>query len=208
MTGFTRGCGGAFFLGGALTFMINVIATPLLPRSEASAVVMSTNIFLLRQSASGVAALLLLFGCVGLHVVQSQAAGAFGAAAFVVSFVGASLLLAVEWANVFVLRAVARTNPEVLSALDKNALLNIGAACAAGLFHSVGSCSPSAREGREWSLPGPRSRPWRAARRPCPGSLGRRRGHRWQRHLRHRFDGPGPRPEWELSQRVCPRHSR
>jgi hypothetical protein len=95
---------------------------------------MSTGIFLLRQSASGVAALLLLFGCLGLHLVQRMASGVFGAAAFCMAFVGGSLLFAVEWANVFVLRAVAQTNADTLGAIDKNALLNIGFASAAGLF--------------------------------------------------------------------------
>lgn len=132
--GFIRGCGCALLLGGAVIILINVIATPLLPRHQGSAIVMSTGIFLLRESALGVAALLLLFGCLGLHLVQRMGSGVFGTAAFLASFVGGSFLFAVEWANVFVLRAVAQSNPDTLSALDKNSLLNIGFASAAGLF--------------------------------------------------------------------------
>jgi hypothetical protein len=134
MGGFIRGCGRALLLGGAAMILINVIATPLLPRHQGSAMVMSTGIFLLRQSASGVAALLLLFGCLGLYLAQRMVSGAFGTAAFLVSFVGGACLFAVEWANVFVLRAVAQSSPETLSALDKNSVLNIGFASAAGLF--------------------------------------------------------------------------
>jgi hypothetical protein len=134
MNGFIRGCGRALIFGGAMTALINLMTTPLLPRHQGPAVVMSTGIFLLRQSASGVAALLLLFGCLGLHLAQSKDSGVFGAAAFLLSFVGASFLFAVEWANVFVLRAVAQSSPAALGALDKNSLLNIGSASAAGLF--------------------------------------------------------------------------
>ena len=134
MNGFTRGCGRALLFDGALVILINVVITPLLPRSQGSAAVMSGGIFLLRQSASGVAALLLLFGCLGLHLVQRTASGVFGAAAFFISFVGGALLFAVEWTNVFVLRAVAKTNADTLGAVDKNPLLNIGFASAAGLF--------------------------------------------------------------------------
>lgn len=134
MGGFIRGCGRSLFLGGALTILINVIATPLLPRQQGSAIVMSSGIFLLRQCASGVAALLLLFGCLGLHLAQRTKSGVFGAAAFLVSFVGGAFLFAVEWTNVFVMRPLAQVSPETLRALDKNPLLNAGFGSAAGLF--------------------------------------------------------------------------
>jgi hypothetical protein len=81
-----------------------------------------------------VTALLLLFGCLGLHLVQRSASGAFGTAAFLVSFVGNSLLIAVEWANVFVLRALAQSDPGTLIALDKSSLITAGFGSAAGLF--------------------------------------------------------------------------
>jgi hypothetical protein len=134
VNGFIRGCGRSLLLGGALTILINVIATPLLHRNQASTILASTDIFLVRQAASGVAALLLIFGCLGLHLAQRTTSGAFGVAAFVTSFVGSCLLFAVEWTNVFVLRAVARSNPDVFRALDKNPLLSAGFISAAGLF--------------------------------------------------------------------------
>jgi hypothetical protein len=134
MNGLIRGCGRALVLGGAAMILINVIATPLLPRAQGSAVVMSSGIFLVRQSASGLAALLLLFGCLGLHLAQRTAAGRFGAAAFVLTFVGGACLFAVEWANIFVLHALAQRSPETLAALDKNTLMNVGFASAAGLL--------------------------------------------------------------------------
>ena len=134
MKAFTRGCGLALLLGGVLTILINVIVAPLMFNNHTSALPETTNLFLLRQSASGVAALFLIFGCLGVHLVQRTASGIFGAIAFIVSFVGGCLLFAVEFTDVFVLRALAKTSPDVLAALDKNSLMNIGFASAAGLF--------------------------------------------------------------------------
>jgi hypothetical protein len=85
---FNRSCGVALFLGGFLTILINVIVTPLMFNDHTSIVHEATTIFLLRQSASDIAALLLLFGCLGVYLAQIEASGAFRAAAFIVSFVG------------------------------------------------------------------------------------------------------------------------
>jgi hypothetical protein len=67
MKAFIRGCGLALLLAGVLTILINVIVAPLMFSDHTSAVRETTNIFLLRQSASGVAALLLIFGCLGVE---------------------------------------------------------------------------------------------------------------------------------------------
>jgi hypothetical protein len=131
---FIRGCGRALLIGGALTILISVVATPLLPRHQGSAAVMSSRIFLLRESGSGVVALLLLFGCLGLHLVQEPAPGLFAMTAFLVSFFGCALLFAVEWTNAFVMHAVARASPETLRILDDSSLLNVGFGSAAGIF--------------------------------------------------------------------------
>jgi hypothetical protein len=134
MNGFARGCGLALMLGGALLILINVILTPLLPTHQGEALMRTSAIYLFRLSASGVAAMLLLLGCLGVHLAQRSASGAFGTAAFLIAFVGNSLLVAVEWSNVFVLRALAQINPEALSALDKSTLMTTGFVSAAGLF--------------------------------------------------------------------------
>jgi hypothetical protein len=39
MNGFIRGCGRSLLLGGALTILVNVVATPLLPGHQGPAVV-------------------------------------------------------------------------------------------------------------------------------------------------------------------------
>ena len=84
--------------------------------------------------AAGVTAILLLFGCVGVYLSQRDSAGVFGTTTFLIVFVGNSLLVCIEWSNVFVFRAVAQSYPEALSILDKSTLINIGFASAAGLF--------------------------------------------------------------------------
>jgi hypothetical protein len=134
MHGFIRGCGRALFAGGALVILINVIVTPMAHLGDPSATFMPTRVFLIRQSASAVAALLLLFGCLGVHFAQRAVSGAFGSFAFLVSFTGCSLVLAVEWANAFVLRAVAQLSPDTITALDKNVLMSAAFGSAAGLF--------------------------------------------------------------------------
>lgn len=54
--------------------------------------------------------------------------------AFLVSFVGTILLFAIEWANLFVLRAVAQTSPEALSGLGRSSLVIVGFASGTGFF--------------------------------------------------------------------------
>jgi hypothetical protein len=78
--------------------------------------------------------MLLLFGCIGVHLAQQSVSGIFGTVAFLVAFIGTSLLVAVEWSNVFVLPALAQTTPAALSALDQTHLLNIGFVSPARLF--------------------------------------------------------------------------
>jgi hypothetical protein len=131
---FIRGCGIALCLGGLLTILINGAITPFMPATKDGAVVMLTNVYLLRQSASGIAALLLLAGSIGLHLAQRPASGRLGTIAFVFAFVGGCALFAVEFVDVFVLRAVAQVAPEMVAPLDKAPLLNIGFASAASLF--------------------------------------------------------------------------
>ncbi len=129
-----KGCGVALVCGGALLILVNTFLTPRMAAHEDEALMRTSTIYLVRLSAAGVVALLLLFGTLGVHLAQRAAAGALGAVAFLAAFVGSALLVAVEWSNVFVLRAVAQTSPEALAALDGSTLLNVGFASAAGLF--------------------------------------------------------------------------
>lgn len=136
MNGFVRSCGIALILGAVLLILINVGLTPAYMASfeEGEAVARASDIYLYRISAALVDALLLLFGSIGLYLGQKDASGKFGAIAFFVTFVGTSLLVAIEWANLFVLRPLAQTSPEALGLLDESALLTAGFAIGISFF--------------------------------------------------------------------------
>ena len=136
MNGFLRSCGSALLLGGVLLILINVFLTPSYMASfkQGEAVARASGIYLFRISAALVNALALIYGCVGLYLAQKNVSGLFGTISFGVAFIGTALLFAIEWSNLFVLRAVAQTNPDALAVLDKSQLMTIGFASGAVLF--------------------------------------------------------------------------
>jgi len=138
MKGFLRSCGITLGSGAVLLILTNVILTPsyLASFQQGEAIARASGIYLLRLSVALIVALLLLFGCIGLYLSQKSVSGKFGAVAFLVSFVGTSLLFAVEWSNLFVLRAVAQTSPETFVHLNESSLMTAGFASGAGIFMS------------------------------------------------------------------------
>ena len=126
---FERRCGFALMAAGLLTIVINAAVTPLLPRGGSFADVAASTAFLWRQSLSAVAAVLLMFGAIGLHLRQIDKAGGLGAVAFVLAFIGSGLLLATEWVQVFEIRDLAQREPAALLRLDENgpSLADVGA---------------------------------------------------------------------------------
>ena len=136
MNEYLRGCGLALILGGGLLIFINVIITPSYLESfkQGEAFARASGIYLVRISLALVDVSLLLIGSTGLYLSQKSAIGIFGTAAFLVTFVGTSLLLAIEWSNLFVLRPVAQSSPEALGLLDKSSLITAGTASGAGIF--------------------------------------------------------------------------
>ena len=123
--------------GGALTLLINVVLTPALPHNVSFATTAASIIFLWRQSASALAAVLLLIGCVGLYLRQAERAGHFGVFAFTLVLVGTALALGVEWREVFDVHDFARRAPDALNALDAEkglSLSNIGTIIAISTF--------------------------------------------------------------------------
>jgi hypothetical protein len=134
MNGLIRGCGVALMCGGGLLILINSVLTPMMPYDYSEEVVRTTSIYLVRLSASGIDALLLLFGSLGVHLAQRKDSGAFGSAAFLAAFVGSCLLVAVEWSNVFVLRPFAQVAPETLDRVGESKLMMGGFSSSVGLF--------------------------------------------------------------------------
>lgn len=133
-TGFIRACGTALVAGGALYAVLNGILTPMLPIDQPDEVLRTSMVYLLRLSMATVCVMLLALGCVGVHLAHRHRAGVFGAVAFIVAYAGCSLVVAVEWSNVFIMRPLAQVAPEALDPLDNAGLLNAGFGTALGLF--------------------------------------------------------------------------
>jgi hypothetical protein len=133
----TRFCGYALVTGGILTVLINLILTPLVFGGKVPPLVIpTTNLFLWRQSASLIAALAMVFGCLGLslHLIREATMSLFNVIVFVFALIGSCLVVAVEFCDVFILRTVAQTNSTTFAALDKSTFMNVGIASAVGLF--------------------------------------------------------------------------
>jgi len=103
---------------GILTFGINAGLTPLLDSDVPFATTAASTVFLWRQSASALAALLLVIGSIGLYLRHADRTGNLGTAAFLSALVGSSLLLANEWCQVVFVRGLAMGAPQTLETLD------------------------------------------------------------------------------------------
>lgn len=137
MTGaFTWWTGSALCAAAVLTVCINFVLTPMLPDGLFSDLA-SSPVFLVRQSLAAAAALLMLFGIVGLHVSRLGRIGAFGAIAFVVAVAGGAGLFSVEWNQLFTIRDFALHAPQTLNEIEDAEGLtpfDIGALTAAAAF--------------------------------------------------------------------------
>jgi hypothetical protein len=72
--------------------------------------------FAITTGMSMLAAVLLLFGLVGLNLRQSEAGGVLGQVGFLVAFVGTALVVGATWALFFVVPALAVEAPQFLDA--------------------------------------------------------------------------------------------
>jgi hypothetical protein len=133
-----RWMGIALACGGALTFLVNALLTPFLPAGAPYAQVVLSPVFPWRIGVAAIAAVLLLFGSVGVYFAQAQRIGRFGAFAFVVAFLGTALLLATEWIQLFDIRDLALRAPDTLNKLNARgqgpSLGDIGALIALTFF--------------------------------------------------------------------------
>lgn len=126
---FIRRSGLALIGAGALVVIVNVALTPLLPRGGSFADTASSTAFVWRQSLSAIAAILLMFGSIGVYLCQIGRAGRFAATAFAMALMGSALLLATEWTQIFEVRDLAIRAPDTLNRLDAEgiALDDVGA---------------------------------------------------------------------------------
>lgn len=82
------------------------------PLSEAA----TTTSFAITTWLFLLAAVLVLFGLVGLHLRQSEAAGVLGLVGFLIAFLGTALVVGVTWSQVFVFPSLAVEAPGFLDA--------------------------------------------------------------------------------------------
>jgi len=85
-----------------------------------------TASFALTGVLSLLAAVLILFGLVGLHLRQSERAGILGVLGFALAFLGTALVVGLSWALLFVAPSVAVEAPEFLDAEQVAGPLNAG----------------------------------------------------------------------------------
>ena len=86
----------------------------------------ATGSFALTSGMSLLAAVLFLFGLVGLRLRQSEQAGVLGGVGFALAFLGRALAVGPSWALLFVAPSVAVEAPEFLDAEQVAGPLNAG----------------------------------------------------------------------------------
>lgn len=85
-----------------------------------------TSSYAITTGMSLLAAVLILFGLVGLNLRQSETAGALGRVGFLVAFLGTALVVGTVWTEFFVVPSLAAGAPELLDAEEIPGLLNVG----------------------------------------------------------------------------------
>jgi hypothetical protein len=105
-------------VGGALALVVHLIVTPLVPSSEGFEVVASSSAFLWRQSLSAVVAAFILLGAAEILCRPAQGAPRWAGPAAALAMLGSAALIAQEWGEIFIVRALALAEPAALVRLD------------------------------------------------------------------------------------------
>ncbi len=85
-----------------------------------------TPSYAITTGMSLLAAVLILFGLVGLNLRQSETAGVLGWVGFLVAFLGTALVVGTIWTEFFVAPSLAVEAPEFLDGEEIPGLLNVG----------------------------------------------------------------------------------
>ena len=134
MNDLQKDLGRVLVVGGVLLIVLNAVFTPLMPYEASEQELRSSWPYLVRLSLAVLAAMCYVLGAVGVRMAQNSGARAFDRLAFWVAVTGSSLLIGLEWANVFVLRPLAQAAPDALTPLGEVSLYGIGSAAAASLY--------------------------------------------------------------------------
>lgn len=114
---FTIATGISLCVAGLLLIGINAVLSPMLPQGSFGELA-SSDVFFIRQILAAIAALLMLFGVIGLHLGQMHRSGIFGGISFALAIAGAVALFSVEWNQAFTIRDFALQAPETLEAVE------------------------------------------------------------------------------------------
>lgn len=122
--------GGALLVVAVLYSLIVVVGGG----SEVFSETVLTPSYAITTGMSLLAAVLILFGLVGLNLRQSEAAGALVRVGFLVAFLGTALVVGTVWTEFFVAPSLAVEAPEFLDTEEIPGLLNVGFALSYSLL--------------------------------------------------------------------------
>lgn len=105
-------------VGGAVALVVHLVVTPLVPSSEGFDVVASSSAFLWRQSLSAVVAACILLGAAEILCRPAAGAPRWSGPAAALAMLGSAALIAQEWGEIFIVRALALAEPAALVRLD------------------------------------------------------------------------------------------
>lgn len=129
---FGRWSGASLVLAGAL-FLLLGLMTPFLDLGA----LRSDPLFAIRQTIAVMIGIFLLFGAMGVYFRQWPNPRFFATLAFIAACIGAALLVALEWTELFLARDIATNFPDVLEKLevaDGLSPFDWGTMLAAGVF--------------------------------------------------------------------------
>lgn len=128
-TAFLKWSGLSLCIAAISLVVINAGLTPQLPQGAFSQTAAS-DIFLVRQCLAAATALFMTIGVTGIFIAQADKLSLFGHVAFFVAFAGGLALFATEWAQIFIIRDLALSDPAAVDRLEDAAgmtLFDIGA---------------------------------------------------------------------------------
>ena len=113
-----RWSGWSLICGGILTFLVNAVFDPLLPRTLPPAQAAASAIVMWRALCAAICVAMLLFGSVGTFIHLGRRVTWLRVPSFGAAFLGSALLLGVEWTQAFDVRDFARRAPDAFNALN------------------------------------------------------------------------------------------
>ena len=115
---FNRSLSLSLAVGEVVALIVHLVITPMVPSSEGFDVVSSSSAFLWRQSLSAVVAACILLGSAEILCRPAKDAPRWAGPAAALAMLGSAALIAQEWGEIFIVRALAIAEPAALMRLD------------------------------------------------------------------------------------------